>query len=140
MEITGKIIRVFEPVSGTSKAGREWKKQEYLLEVPNGDFEPRKVFFNFFGNAVDQYQLKAGKDYKISFNLESREFNDRWYTDVRAWKAEEISNTGEAVPVASSMSHNEPPRYPVDDPLGGAPSVNDFAADNQDSLTDDLPF
>lgn len=139
MEITGKIISVLEPVSGTSKAGREWKKQEYVLEVPNGDFEPRKVFFNFFGTAADQYQLKAGKDYKISFNLESREFNGRWYTDVRAWKAEEVGNDKPSQNGTSQASHPEPPKYPVDDPFG-APANNDFAAENPDSLTDDLPF
>ena len=33
MEITGKIIQVLPEVGGVSKAGNEWKKQEYVLAV-----------------------------------------------------------------------------------------------------------
>lgn len=131
MDITGKIIRVFPPQSGTSKAGNEWKKQEYLLEVENGNYAPRQVFFNFFGARVDENKLEAGKDYRISFDIESREYNGRWYTDIRAYRAEAVgtaSNTG-----GNNHSNND---FPVDDPFSQAPTANDFT----DAPTDDLPF
>lgn len=136
MEVTGKIIRVFDPQSGVSKTGNSWKKREYLLEIPNGQY-PTQIFFHFFGDRADQFILTGGKEYRISFDISSREFNGRWYTDLRAWKAEEI--TGEP------SSTNEPPRYnttpndfPASDPFGAAPTIAE--GDIQQSATDDLPF
>lgn len=86
MEVTGKIIVALPEVSGTSKAGNAWKKREYVLETQ--ETYPRKVFFNFFGDRVDQFPLNVGDLVTVSFDIESREFNGRWYTDIRAWKAE----------------------------------------------------
>lgn len=86
MEIQGKIIQVLPLQQGTSKAGNAWKKQEYVLET--NDTYPRKVKFDFFGDRVDQFPLSLGDTVTVSFDLESREFNGRWYTDVRAWKAD----------------------------------------------------
>ena len=86
MEVSGKIIAVLPLQSGTSKAGREWKKQEYVLETH--DSFPRKVKFDFFGDRVDQFPLAIGDEVTVSFDIESREFNGRWYTDIRGWKAE----------------------------------------------------
>ena len=71
---------------GVSRAGNPWKKQEYVLETE--EQYPRKVCFNLFGDKVDQYPAAIGDDVTVSFDLESREFNGRWYTDVRAWKIE----------------------------------------------------
>lgn len=86
MEVSGKIIAVLPPQGGMSKAGREWKKQEYVLETH--DSFPRKVKFDFFGDRVDQFKLNIGDEVTVSFDIESREFNGRWYTDIRGWKAE----------------------------------------------------
>ena len=86
MEITGKIIIALPEMSGTSKAGNAWKKREYVLETQ--ETYPKKVFFNFFGDRVDQYPLNVGDEVTVSFDIDSREFNGRWYTDIRAWKAE----------------------------------------------------
>ena len=121
MEISGKIIQVLPLQQGTSKAGNPWKKQEYVLETH--DTYPRKVKFDFFGDRVDQFPLALGEEVTVSFDLESREFNGRWYTDVRAWKAEKA---GAAVP-------NPGADY------NGAGNVDPFAAPSHDE-SDDLPF
>lgn len=120
MEIKGKIIVALPEVSGTSRAGNEWKKREYVLETQ--EQYPRKVFFNFFGDKVDQYPLAVGDTVTVSFDIESREFNGRWYTDIRAWKAEK------AVPGAAA-----PAAPAVDFPAAPEPFVADGA-------NDDLPF
>ena len=86
MEITGKIISKLDLQSGTSKAGNQWKKQEYVLETQ--DAYPRKVHFDFFGERADQYNLNIGDVIKLSFDIESREYQGRWYTSIRGWKAE----------------------------------------------------
>lgn len=76
MEVSGKIIAKLPLQSGVAKAsGREWKKQEYVLETH--DSFPRKVKFDFFGERVDQYPLEIGEEVTVSFDIESREFNGR---------------------------------------------------------------
>ena len=86
MDIKGKIIRKLDPQGGTSKAGREWKKQEYVMETLDSAF-PRHVKFDFFGERADQYVFEVGDVITLSYDIESREFNGRWYTDIRGFKA-----------------------------------------------------
>lgn len=136
MEISGKIIAVLPLQSGTSKAGRAWKKQEYVLETQ--DTYPRKVKFDFFGDRVDQYPLAIGEEVTVSFDIESREFNGRWYTDIHGWKAEKGAPQGMGAPVVP-----EPGFGPAAAPAPGfnpaaAPAADPFAA--APDATDDLPF
>ncbi len=99
MEIKGKIIIALPEMSGTSKSGNAWKKREYVLETQ--ETYPRKVHFDFFGERADQYPLAVGDDVTLSFDIESREFNGRWYTSIRGWKVEK-SGTATA-PVDAAM-------------------------------------
>lgn len=89
MEITGTIIQALPEVSGISKAGNAWKKREYVLENNEGQF-PRKVCFTCFGDNADRIVLSVGQRVKVSVDIESREYNGRWYTEVRAWRAEPL--------------------------------------------------
>ena len=91
MEVIGKIIQVLPPQSGTSQAGNQWKKQEYVLETE--DAYPRKIHFDFFGDRVDQFPLTLNDRIRLNFDIESREYNGRWYTNIRGWKAEKIDAT-----------------------------------------------
>lgn len=135
MEIQGKIIVALPEVSGTSKAGNAWKKREYVLETH--DSYPKKVFFNLFGERADQYPLNVGEEVTVSFDLESREFNGRWYTDVRAWKVEKGS-------AAAAATGAIPP--PAAAPFGAAPAMpGGYAMPPQvapaaNDPSDDLPF
>ena len=88
MEIKGKIIQKFDLQSGTSKAGNPWKKQNYLLETLEGI--PRKIYFDFFGDRADQFNFNVGDVINLYFDIESREYQGRYYTDIRGWKAEKI--------------------------------------------------
>lgn len=85
MEIEGKIIQELPMQSGVSKAGNPWKKREWVLET-FGTY-PRKVKFHVFGDKGDAMNLEVGNSYALSFDLESREFNGRWYTDVNVYQA-----------------------------------------------------
>lgn len=139
MEIEGKIIQVLPLQQGTSKAGNPWKKQEYVLET--NEQYPRKVKFDFFGDRADQFPLAIGDEVIVSYDLESREFNGRWYTDVRAWKAEKKNETAafdpNSNPVQQGTFTSEPaPGFP---PQGIAPaSQSPFP--QGDPAADDLPF
>ncbi len=126
MEVTGRIIIALPEVSGTSKAGNAWKKREYVLETQ--EQYPRKVFFNFFGDRADQFPMNVGDLVTVSFDIESREFNGRWYTDIRAWKAEPAQ-------AATSASTGVNPVMPGAVPPPAAPMGMP-----QSDPGDDLPF
>ncbi len=139
MEIQGRIIQVMPLASGVSKAGNNWKKQEYLLETK--DQFPRKVLFYFFNNVVDQYPLQVGDDVIISFDLESRNYTgrdgiERWATEVRAYKAEKVVDQAEGFAPAAPQ-FQQPYQAPQ-------PAVPQYPVDQnpqpQETNTDDLPF
>ncbi len=83
MDISGKIIQLLPVQTGQGKNGT-WKKQEFILET--GDTYPKKVCIAVWGDKVDISSFKPGEMVDVSFDVESREFNGRWYTDVKAWK------------------------------------------------------
>ena len=124
MELTGKIIAVLPERGGISKAGNEWKIQEYVLETM--EQYPRKMMFNVFGaDRIAQFNIQLGETLTVSFDIDSREYNGRWYNDIRAWKVDRNA----AAPAAGA-----PVPPPVADPFGAAPQMN---ASNE---ADDLPF
>ena len=83
MNIKGKIIQVMDEQSGESAKG-PWRKQEYVLET-EGQY-PKKVCFIVWNDKIDEWSMREGDFADVSFDLESREYNARWYTDVKAWK------------------------------------------------------
>jgi hypothetical protein len=96
MEITGKVVQLLPVKSGESKNG-PWKKQEFILETA-GQY-PKKVCITTWGDKIDQFGLKEGEVVTASIELESREYNERWYTDVRAWRVERDQPTTPEPPV-----------------------------------------
>ena len=132
MELIGKIVQVLPLQSGTSKAGNPWQKQEYILETLGTQY-PRKVCFNLFGDNVNKFPLQVGQEVTVSIDVESREFNGRWYTDVRAWNVVQgiqlpgVAASAPGAPVASGVPAPPAPAAPA------APAGSVGAAD-------DLPF
>ena len=80
MEISGKIIALLPLASGQGKNGT-WRSQDYVLET--ADQYPKKVCFNLFNDKIDQFPLAIDDQVNVSFDVESREYNGRWYTTVR---------------------------------------------------------
>ena len=135
MDIKGKIIQKMEPVGGVSKAGNQWKKQEYVLETL--DSYPKKVKFDFFGDRADQFPLEVGDVITLSYDIESREFNGRWYTDIRGFKAmKEDPNMASAAPAPYPPAAGEP--APAPEGVPAPPPVD--ATFDQAAPADDLPF
>ena len=75
--------------SGNSARGA-WRKQEYVIEIP-GDY-PKQVCFMVWGDKIDQLSISEGEELTVHFDLESREYNGRWYTDVKAWRVDRGQN------------------------------------------------
>lgn len=85
MQITARLFQVLPLQSGMGRNG-EWKKQEIVVET-DGQF-PKKICISIWGDKINESQLQVGNMLTIDFDVESREYNGRWYTDVKAWKIE----------------------------------------------------
>lgn len=107
MTIEGKIIQVLPLQGGVSKtSGKEWALQAYVLETLEN--YPKKVHFEVFGDD----RIKAnpcGVDdiVSVDFDIESREFNGRWYTSIRAWRIVKQDATQAAPQEAEQVSHEQ---------------------------------
>lgn len=112
MEFTGKIIAILQPKGGVSKAtGNEWKAQEFVIE--SHDQYPRKMCFEVFGaDKIDQFNIQMGEELTVSFDIDSNQWQDRWFNRIRAWKVERVSvgapmATGGFVPPAAPSAMPE---------------------------------
>lgn len=84
LEIEGKVVRKLPIVTGEGRNGT-WQKQEFVIETA-GEY-PKTICFTVFGDKTDiSNTLKKDENVKVHFNVESREYNDRWYTNLQAWK------------------------------------------------------
>ncbi len=92
MEISGKITRILPEKSGKSAKGG-WRKQEYILET-EGQY-PKQICFMVWGDKIDEFKIQAGQALQVSIDIESREYNERWYTDVKAWKVAAVGGDGD---------------------------------------------
>ena len=111
MQLTAKLIQLLPLQTGTGKNG-QWKKQEFIVET-EGTY-PKKVCISIWGDKIDESQLKIGNDLKIDFDIESREYNGRWYTDVKAWKIE-VAGADSPKPSGNAGKGMPPPANEEDD-------------------------
>jgi hypothetical protein len=140
LELEGRIRQKLAKQSGQSAKGA-WTKQDFILEYQDGNY-PAEVCFTSFGNdkVADLDKYRIGDTVKVAFNLRAREYNGRWYNDVRVWR---ISPAGQGT--ASAASHQTFQDYtPVSGPDYGAqpqaapaPTIDDLPADDP---SNDLPF
>ena len=87
LSIKGKIEKILNEESGVSRAGKEWRKQEFVIETD--EQFPKKVCFTLFNDKTSLAEnLSPGQDVEVSFNIESREYNGKWFHNINAWKIE----------------------------------------------------
>ena len=132
MEFTGKIIAILQPRGGVSKtSGNEWKAQEYVIE--NHDQYPKKVCFQIFGaDRIEQAAIQPGEELTVSFDIDSREYQGRWFTNINAWKVDRpMTMAPQSAPGAMTPDNFAPASAPT------APAAPDFGPANP---IDDLPF
>ena len=115
MQLTAKPTQLLPIQTGTGKNG-EWKKQDIIVET-DGQY-PKKVCISIWGDKINEGQLQIGNLLQIDFDIESREYNSKWYTDIKAWKIE----------VAGTSTQNIP---------SNAANTDDFIPNGEDDV---LPF
>ena len=97
LAITGKLVKVLDIENGTSKAGKEWKKQSFVIDT-GAQFNPEVCFSLFGEDKIAMLQgINPGEEIEVSFNLSSREYNGRYYHNIDAWR---ISKPATAVVAA----------------------------------------
>jgi len=118
MEIEGKVIQLL-PVQNISSQKGQMKKLGFIVET-QAKF-PRKIYFSLWNDKVEGFNSKTGDMVKVFFDLDSREYNDRWYTEAKAWKVENLSGTDDL----NNLS---------------AEKIEDVSFASQKDEPDDLPF
>lgn len=120
MEFEGTVYKIMPVTKGTSARG-DWQRQDVVFEMQDGPYT-RKICVTFFNRPDDVARFKEGATYNVSVNIESREYNGRWYTDIRAWRIQ-------------PKQAEAPAPMPDMPPLGEEPSYASTPAE-----VDDLPF
>ena len=118
MDVKGKVIQLLPMQTGTGKKG-QWRKQEFIVETQSQ--YPKKVCLSLWGDKIDHFGVAVGDQVNVSVDLESREYNGRWYTEARAWKLEKAGGSPQRGGEGS-------------DPIGDEPFSQATAS------ADDLPF
>lgn len=136
MEISGKIIVALEPRSGQSaRTGNNWVVQSYVVETH--EQYPKRCVFDIFGeDRIKEANIKVGDEVTVSFDIDAREYQGRWFNSVRAWRVQHVVE-GAGVPDAMAGAAVSPvAAAPVATEAPAAPAAP--AASNE--TVDDLPF
>ena len=88
MEIKGKLIKIMPTQQGTSKAGNVWSKADFVIETEGQN--PKEVAITAWGDLIAKLP-SVGSNVTAHINIESREYNDNWYTNVNLWKIDVVS-------------------------------------------------
>lgn len=123
MEIKGKVIQLLNIETGEGKNG-VWRKMPFVIELP-GSY-PKKVCIDVWGDKIEAYNLQIDEEVTVSIDIESREYNGRWYTNIKAWNVKRE----QAQTQAANSSNAEPPEMPKPPTESEPPEIQE----------DDLPF
>lgn len=129
LDVVGKIITILPETGGQSQAGKAWTKQEFIVET--NDQYPKKICISMMGDKINELRkYSVGAEVKVSLNIESREYNGKWYTNVSAWR---IEAGGGAAPVSGNDNYAQQVQAPQQ-----SYATNPLPASAQGE--DDLPF
>jgi hypothetical protein len=132
MQLTGRIVSLLPMQTGTGRNGT-WRKQEVILET-EGQY-PKKVCVAVWGDRIDEQQLQMGNNLKVDVDVESREYNGRWYTDVKAWRVEVVAPGSVPAAQPNNAGYAPAPQSPA-----SIPSSQQYINNMPGSAEDDMPF
>ena len=137
MEFTGRIIKVLEPRGGVSnRTGNPWKTQDFVIEETVGQY-PKRMVFNVFGeDNLARFNIQEGQELTVSFDVNAREYNGRWFNDIRVWNVVPAATAAPVAQPAAPFAQSAAP-FPPAEPAA-APAQPSF--DNAEDDSSDLPF
>ena len=87
MQIKGQVVAILPLESGITKAGKDWQKLTIVIEFYEGNYQKKLALSATKSELIQTLQnLKQGDSITASINLESREFNGKWFNSVNVWK------------------------------------------------------
>ena len=87
-KISGVIRNILPEQSGVSQSGNAWRRGTYILETEES--HPRKICFSVMNTRIDEFRLNVGERVELSVDVDSREFNGKWYTSLTAYRCARI--------------------------------------------------
>lgn len=102
-EITGKIIAVLPTRSGTSARGTQWSSQTAVIETH--EQYPKRVAFDVLGDKITEFNLQVGEEVTVSFDIDARQYQDRWFNSIKAWN---VIRPGQQAPVQGGYNVGNP--------------------------------
>jgi hypothetical protein len=102
LEITGKVFKVLAEQAGTSAAGKAWVKQEFVVETE--EQYPKKICVTAMGEKIVPVvkTLVPGQQVTVHINIESREYQDRWFSNINAWRIDKLAAGSSETPAAGA--------------------------------------
>lgn len=99
MEMTGVVIAILPERSGTSQRG-EWKSQSFVIETQ--EQYPKHLCFEVFGaDRITQFNIKCGETITVQFDIDARQYQDRWFNSIKAWN---VIRPGQQAPAQGSYN------------------------------------
>lgn len=138
MEFTGKIIVVLPQQGGTSAKGNDWKKQGYVIETV--EQHPMRMAFDIWNDDIAKYSLAVGMDVTVHFGINAREYQGRWYNDIKVWKVENYQVQGQQQQQMTSPSPAPQQSLSAEQQQNLNNLKNAFDAEESDPNNPDLPF
>lgn len=114
MELRGKIIKVYNIQSGVASSGKEWASQEYVLETHDGQYAHHMLFRVFGMDKIQQFAIVQDEIVTVSFDVDAREFNGKWYNTIKAW-AVNRNAPQQTAPQPQQPRRPEPIPQPIED-------------------------
>lgn len=103
-DITGKIIAVLPTKSGTSARGTQWSSQTAVIETH--EQYPKRVAFDVLGDKITEFNLQVGEEVTVSFDINAREYNGKWWNSVNAWQV--VRQGGQQAPAQGGYNVGNP--------------------------------
>lgn len=135
LNLTGRVLQILPLQQGTSKAGKPWKSLVFVLET--GGQYSRKVPIKLFGESVDKFPLQVGQEVTASLDLDGREWEGKWFAEIKAWnivypQAQQVAQPAYQQPPAYQPQQTYQQAVPQQTAPAPAPA--------QPAVADDLPF
>ena len=119
MDITGKIIAVLPTKSGTSARGTQWSSQTAVIETH--EQYPKRVAFDVLGDKITEFNLQVGEEVTVSFDINAREYNGKWWNSVNAWHVTRVNSQQGA---QQPLNYGNNPQNVINNMAGPANPMN----------------
>jgi len=107
MKVTGKLVKVLDKQQGTTQKGSEWVKQDFVIDT-HAKYNPEICFTLFGEEKVSMLTQSIGDELEVSYNLSSREYKGKYYTQAQAWKIESATTQQEEDAFIAELNEDSP--------------------------------